>query len=322
MSRFRFVVGLLLGVSLPLVAGEIYARARPPANLQQYLGDRSPMSGIYRPDPALRVAYVSPAAFRQQYDDRLRQLGSLSSSQPTWAWFGNSFVQADGMLGDTAQAGLPHRRMFFLQRNEPLAVRVAQIRMLLEQGLRPQRIFFVLLPIDIEDIGKWPISSIFVNRSGAITYRVSKPPALLDALIEESDLALLAWVRSGGRYPNPSYRRDQVLTDLPPVTRADLAGMCAILGELSRRFDVPVTIVLLPNRAQVFGTMGYHLQDAVAGIARQAGLEVFDARSAFDGVANRRDLFLPDWHFNPEGNRLLLHAILGHLARIGTPPSR
>lgn len=319
MPRFRFIVGLLLGVMLPLLAGEIYARARPPADLQQFLGDRSPLSGGYQRDPVLRVEYKSPAAFQRQYQERLDELGPLSSPQPTWAWFGNSFVQAAGMLGDTAQSRFPKQRMFFLRRNELLAVRVAQVRLLLAQGLRPQRIFFILLPIDIEAIARWPISGIFVNRNGAVTYHASKPPRPFDTLTSESDLALLAWIRSGGRYPNADYHKNMVLAGLPSGTRADLTTVFGVLGELSRRFDVPITIALLPDREQIFGKAGYRLQDALGEIAQSARLDVFDARSAFDGIADHGSVFLPDWHFNPHGNQILLQALLDHLAKIGAP---
>lgn len=319
MSRFKFVIGVLLGVLLPLLAGEIYARARPPADLRLFLGERSPLQGPYRPDPVLRVGYASAAAFRHQYQHRLDELGPPSSSQPTWAWFGNSFVQAPGMLGDTAQSHIPRLRMFFLRRNESLAVRLAQIRLLLEQGLRPQRIFFVLLPIDIEAIARWPISTIFISQNGAITYRPSQPPPPLAALTNRSDLALLAWIRSGGRYPNPSYRKDTILTSLPLETRADLAMVFGALSDLSLRFEVAMTVVLLPNREQILSRTDFHLQDALTGLARSARLDVFDARHAFDGVADRNSVFLPDWHFNPHGNQILLRAILDHLARIGSP---
>ena len=60
--------------------------------------------------------------------------------------FGNSFVQAAGMLGDTAQAELPDRQIFYLKRNEPIYLRVAQFRLLLVNGLRPERAFFIVLP--------------------------------------------------------------------------------------------------------------------------------------------------------------------------------
>jgi len=319
MIRWRFVLGALLGVALPASVGELYARLNPPADLQLYLGDASPLTGIFRPDPILGADYGSFEAFRKIYSVRLGELGPLSSPQPTWVWFGNSFVQAPGMLGETAQANFPQHRMFFLQRNEPVSLRVAQIRHLLEQGLQPQRIFFALLPIDIEGFGTNPLRTVYVNQNGAITYRASNPPAPLDVVTNKSRLALLGWIRSGDRTAEPGYRRGMTLKTLSSGVRADVTAITGVLGGLSKRYGVPVTIVLIPNREQLFGTAGYHLQDELTKIAHDAGLDVFDARSAFAGVENIRSIFLPDWHFTRNGNQLLLRALIDHLVRIGAP---
>jgi hypothetical protein len=319
MVCWRFIVGALLGVALPLTAGELYARYRPPADLQLYLGDSSPLTGVFRPDPIIGVDYGSFEAFRKLYAVRLSELGPLSSPQPTWAWFGNSFVQAPGMLGQIAQARFPHHRMFFLQRNESVPLRVAQIRQLLQHGLRPQRIFFVLLPLDIDSFGNKPIHTINVNRNGAITYRITKPPVPLDVLTQQSRLALLGWIRSGDRTAEPGYRNGMALKRMSSNIRADVTAISSVLGHLSKQYGVPITVVLIPNREQLFGTVSYHLQDEVAEIARNSGLDVFDARLAFESVANIRSVFLPDWHLNPSGNQLLLRALIGHLAKIGAP---
>jgi hypothetical protein len=319
MIRWRFILGALLGVALPFTAGEVYARFRSPADLQLYLGNSSPLTGVFRPDPILGADYGSFEAFRQIYAARLIELGSLSSPKPTWAWFGNSFVQAPGMLGDTAQASFPHHRMFFLQRNEPVPLRVAQIRQVLEQGLRPQRIFFALLPLDIDSFGAKPLRTITVNRNGAITYRAADPPAPFDVLAQQSRLALLGWIRSGDRTAEPGYRRGSVLKTISSGIRADLIAISGVLGELSKRYSVPITVVLIPNREQLFKTADYRLQDEVAEIARNSGLDVFDARLAFESAGNIGSVFLPDWHFNPSGNQLLLRALIGHLIKIGAP---
>jgi hypothetical protein len=49
------------------------------------------------------------------------------------------------------------------------------------------------------------------------------------------------------------------------------------------------------------------------------GLDVFDPRAAFVGHPNPAALFLPDKHFSPEGNRLLLAELLAHVGRRETP---
>jgi hypothetical protein len=61
-------------------------------------------------------------------------------------FFGNSFVQAEGMIAETMARLLPEMRIFALRENVLLPLRAAQARLLLEAGLRPERIFFVVPP--------------------------------------------------------------------------------------------------------------------------------------------------------------------------------
>ena len=93
----------------------------------------------------------------------------------------------------------------------------------------------------------------------------------------------------------------------------DTSELFGELGRLSQRYSVPITVVLIPNREQLFGSGGYALQDTLVPVARSNGLDVFDARAAFDSVADKRTLLLPDQHFNALGNRLLFTALLCHL---------
>src|SRR6185503_10025891 len=108
---------------------------------------------------AFGVRYQSWGAFQAEHAERLRALGcaeNFAALPRTWAFFGNSFVQGPGMLADTARAAVTDRCVFNLGRHEVLLVRLAQIKLLLEQGLKPERIFFVLLPLDIGTIAQQP----------------------------------------------------------------------------------------------------------------------------------------------------------------------
>src|ERR671937_775564 len=94
--------------------GELYLRRFPPKDLQPYLGDESPLTGPFVPDPDFGVAYRSWAAFRDDNAERLGEylpLEHAADARPVWAFFGNSFVQAPGMLADTARSGVPARRV-------------------------------------------------------------------------------------------------------------------------------------------------------------------------------------------------------------------
>lgn len=317
--RVRFAVGLVLGLAVPFLLGELLVRHWPPADLHDYLGEDSPKAGIYRADPVLGADYRSVEQFRQTYAKRLDALGPLPTPLPGWALFGSSFVQAPGMLGDTAQAAFPRARMFYLARNEPLHLRVAQARLLLASGLRPQRILFVMVVLDAVPYATRPLSAIEVNARGAVTSRIRPPPPPFDRLVASSRLALLAWVRSGRSVWNPGFKPNYLMERVPPGLSDDLGRMLGELGERSRDASVPVTLVLIPNREQIFGRGGFAIQDELIRLGARAGLDVYDARAVFQGEADKRSLFVPDWHFSPRGNQLLLSGVLAHLRAIGAP---
>ena len=216
------------------------------------------------------------------------------------------------MLGDTAQAAMPEVRMFYLQRNERPGLRVAQMRLLLDHGLRPQRIIFVLLPVDAVSLCKQPLQSIHVNSHGAITTRLRMPAQPFDVLLRHSQLATLAWIRSGRHVWNPGFRMSQISDTLPQPLPDDLKQLVSAIGGLSRKHSVPVTVLLIPNREQIIGKAKFALQDSVIAMCRGQGLDWFDGRDVFAGVAEKQTLFLPDWHFTPGGNELLLSALLEH----------
>jgi hypothetical protein len=84
--------GVIAGLAVPLLLGEAFTRLRPPANIQAFLGDASPMTGIYRSDPVLRVNYRSPDLYRPAEAPRLSEIPK-NSAKPTWAFFGVSFIE-------------------------------------------------------------------------------------------------------------------------------------------------------------------------------------------------------------------------------------
>lgn len=309
---WRFYAGVLAGFVIPLLLAEFQARVRPPTDLQQYLGEASSLTGDYRSDPALGADYRSYADFQHDYNDRLRELGPIDSEQSTWLWFGNSFVQAPGMLGDTSQATLPGTRMFYLKRNEPLYIRAAQARLLLQNGLRPQHLVFVILPIDVVGLGWQPISTVYVTQRGAITRRARLPPGPLGGLIDHSRLALLAWVRSGRAAALPSFHGSQVNTAMPASIASDLQAIVHVLGDASRQYHVPVTVMMLPNREQIYGKEPFGMQDAITRMCAAEGIDCFDPRDVIVNDQDKASLFLPDWHFTPRGNQMLFAALQTH----------
>ena len=77
-----------------------------------------------------------------------------------------------------------------------------------------------------------------------------------------------------------------------------------------------MTIVLLPDRRQILDqSSSFSLQENLAAIVRRARLDVFDPRDAFLAHADKRAMYLPDWHYSPVGDRILLDALLAHLKK-------
>jgi hypothetical protein len=310
------VVGGFLAAALLAGSAEAFLRFFPPRDLHPYLGELSPLSGPYVPDDDFRVAYRSWEDFRSDNAERLAQFGPLgheSDSRPVWAMFGNSFVQAPGMLADTARTSVPERRIFNLGRNEPMVARLAQIKLLLEHGLEPERIIVVLLPIDGVAAVEQPPSAIHVTARGALTYRPRLPGGPGAAVITHSRLALTGWVRSGRHRGSADFRPERVNRGIPPPALADLRTLFGNLAWLAGRHNVPVTVILIPNYEQVMRGAPCGFQDALAPALREEGIDVLDPRAAFLRQPDRAALFLPDKHLTPAGNHLLLGELLDHL---------
>lgn len=193
------VLGGLVG-GLPLgLGGELYLRSFLPRDFEPYLGEDSPHDGLFQADPTLGVAYRDWPTLREDYAERFAHylpLAEWSADGTGWAFFGSSFVQAPGMLADTARARVPDRKIFNLARNEPLYVRFAQIETLLDQGFRPDRIFVTLMPLDTAPLAEHSLDQFYVTQRGALTFKPRIPDGVLGSVIKHSRLALIAWVRT------------------------------------------------------------------------------------------------------------------------------
>ena len=318
-SQMRFAIGLLIGLAAPLGFAELVAHLQPRGELRAYVDDSS-LTGVYKPDPVLGADYRSYADFEKENAAALAKLGALDQQRPTWLFLGNSFVQAEGMLAATATAALPDKRIFYLGRNEPLPLRVAQVRLLLAQGLRPERVVFVLLPIDFTVLGAQPLSSIKVTPGGALTNHLRLPPGAAGALVRTSRLAQLAWIRSGKHVQNPEFRGRQLMEKVSPALAGDMRTLLVTLRDTSSAADAKLTVLLLPNREQIFGSGGFALQDTLLRICAEEQIDCLDARDFLRGEPDPTAFFLPDWHFTRSGNEILLRTLLKHFAREGQSP--
>src|SRR5262249_20824210 len=153
---------LLLGLA------ECFLRLFPPQDLHPYLGEESPLTGIYQPDEDFGARYASWEALAADNARRLAPYLPLerAGGGRMWAFFGNSFVQAPGMLADTVRQQLPDRPVFNLGKNEPVFLRFSQVQLLLDHGLKPQRLFVELMPVDLLTLGEQPLCTLRVTSRG------------------------------------------------------------------------------------------------------------------------------------------------------------
>jgi hypothetical protein len=311
-ARLRLVAGILAGLLLPLFAAEYYVRLKPPHDLEPYLGDFG-KAGIYRPDPILRVDYRSIDDYTPFEAPRLADLKPLNTEQPTWLFFGNSFA---GGLSGSARAQLrSHRVLFFREVKDELHMRIAQLRLLLENGLKPERVFFTIIPIEVARYVIRPLDWVYVNRQGAISSKYNSPGEPINTVLEQSWLARLAWVRSKLHLADPTYRMSRITESVPATAIEDFRTLFNALGEVSRKHGVPVTVVTLPDRRQILGESSFALQEQLSALIKSARLDKFDPSEVFLAYSDKRAIFLPDWHYTPIGSKLLLEALLKHLAR-------
>jgi hypothetical protein len=315
------VCGALAALAFLGCLGEAYVRLFPPRDCLTFLGEASPLRGPFAPDAEFGVGYRSWQAFRDD-NPRLQTylpFDSSADARPIWAFFGNSFAQAPGMLADTARARLPEHRVFNLGRNEHLCVRLAQVRLLLENGLKPERIFVVLMPLDAAVLGLDPLASLHVTARGALTYRPCPPDGPACWLVEHSALARTAWFRTGRQHARPDFRAAQLNQGVEPGLLADLDRVFGALALAAVEHHTPVTVLLIPNHEQITGGAPFGFQDAMTTLLPRQGIDVCDPRAAFLDRPDKPDLFIPDKHFSPLGNRLLMAELLRHLETVGAP---
>ena len=318
-TRLTFAVGFVAAAFLLLLVGEVGLRIAPPRVVQPYLiNDDRP--GPFRSDPYYGVQYRSWETFRDDYAAGLKaheHLFTSSDPPPVWAMFGSSFIHAPGMLADTARKHVPNRHIFNLGRNEFLYVRAAQIELLLDHGLRPERIVFAMHPLDAAVFAHQTMEMVHAGPGGAQAFD-PRLPLVGDGLIRHSRLALIGWVRTGMQDAIPHYRPAELNDRVHPVIRTELHALFTRIRRVTALYDVPVTVLLLPNYEQIVLGAEYAFQDEAAKLATLAGLDVCDVRGPFRNHPDQPALFIPDKHFSALGNRILLAELVKHLHVLGT----
>jgi hypothetical protein len=308
------MAGFFVAAALVLALGEVYLHVSPPSDLIPYLVDED-RAGPFRPDPRYGVQYRSLDTLVEDNPGRFdayRDLLSAANPPPSWALFGSSFVQAPGMLADTAREFVPRRVILNLGKNEPLPVRFAQADLLLECGLKPSRIFFVIIPLDVFAFASHGLGQFRTTAGGALAYAPSLP-RVGGAVVSKSRLALKGWTRTKLHLNLPFFAAAGLHDRLDPAIQADVRTVFEHFAATAERHNVPVTLVLLPDYEQVTRNEHLALQEVLAIEAGAVGFDVCDAYTPFRMWPDKPGLFVPDKHFSATGNRLLLAAVIEHL---------
>ena len=101
--------------------------------------------------------------------------------------------------------------------------------------------------------------------------------------MRHSRLALAGWVRADLQHAVPFYRPAELTDRVHPLIRTELHGLLGRLRRVTARYDVPVTILLIPNYEQITRGAEYAFQDEAGRLATQLGLDVLDVRGPFRG---------------------------------------
>ena len=313
-ERAWCVLGAVVALSALLASAEIFVRRFPVESDGRDHPEAWSRPALYTADADFGVGYRWEA-FRLYAADRLGTALPAESQhdrRPLWAFFGNSFIQAPGMLADVVRQQATEVRVFNLGRNEHFALRLAQIKLLLANGLRPQRLFVALTPVDLLPLGYQPLHTLTVTAAGELTYAPRWPTGLLESVVRASRLAAAAWLRSGRQRGNPDFDPASLRWRIDPPLLADLAQLFAALARVATAHDVPVTVILIPVHEQIVEYAGFAFQDTLSPLLRGYGFDVFDPRAVFEREPDRQALYAPDKHLSARGNQLLARELLAH----------
>lgn len=312
-STWLVIAGVVTGMILPLALGEAFMHLRPPQNVRAFLDGDPALKGAYKKDPVLRMNYRSPELYVPAETPKLAQIAK-TSDKPTWIFFGVSFGW--GTYDAAAKLMPSHRMLFFREINDRLNMRIQQARMILDYGIKTERLVFVLIPLEIARYTETPLSYFDVNEKGAVVYSVRKPPKPFDWVIGQSRLALVGWVRARRHNALPNFRLSTITENFPETVRNDFRVMFGELGKLSREKGVAVTVVVLPDRRQVLYDGSNHaMQNALAAIAKESGIDIYDPLEILRAQPDRWALFVPDWHYTDLGYGLVAQGLRDHIAK-------
>lgn len=321
-NRRHWLFGFAGAVLMCALPAEVFLRYFPPADRVALSGPPPPV-GALAADPDFGVGYQSWEGFRAQNAVDLAPLLTPvdSHQRPTWIFLGNSFVHGAGMLVDHVRMALPNWLIVTLHRTDPLPLRCAQITLLQAHGPPAERTFVPLATVDLLGLGEQPLATLRVSRDGALTYAPRLPPEPWAWMTRHSHLARAAWLRTGRQRGNPDFDKRTLDLRIDDPLHSDLHTLFANLARTAN--GLPITVILIPSYQQVMRDVGDGFQQHVRALLEPLGYDVFDPLPALRRDPHPDALFLPDKHFSPRANRLLVEALLAHLhlaAAVASPP--
>lgn len=312
MKISKFVSGIVLGILLPLLIAEGYLRIFPVKDIHTYLGEDSPLTGFYKPHDDFSVTYESWEAMSRDNaltEEKFSNYINSSDSRPLWVLCGSSFAD---MLKRDMQEVIHDKKIAKFHRHKViLPLQIAQLQMLLEKGLRPQKIFFVLLTPEGGRLAEHPLNTSYISSKGALLYQPRKGPAAVNWLIENSRVGLTAWVRSGQAIGTPGFKRRHLYDSVPRQVVDDFRSLFSAFAEIAEAKGVEISIILIPRKRQILKGEGFAFQDTLDNLFQTLGFTIIDPRQEFLTADNSHELYLiHDGHVSKAGNNIIIQRIL------------
>jgi hypothetical protein len=320
-DRIQFLLGFLLAAVMLGSAAEAFLRYGGLVDLDVTLAEHADGRGPFVADRDFSVRY------RSWNDLYTRSAGDLApwlaasqgdGARPTWLFVGSSFVHGAGMMVDHVRATVPERYILTLHRTDPLPVRLAQIDLLRQQTARLERIFIPLGAVDLLGLGDHPLATLRVTNAGVLTFIPRLPPGPGAWLVQHSRAAESAWFRTGRQRGNPEFDKRALDAGVGEWLQSDLRTLFS--GLARRAAGIPMTVIVLPSHQQLVHNVSNGFQRELRALLQPLGYDVFDPLPVLQQQADRAALFLPDKHFSPVANELLVAALLKHLQPTSSPP--
>ena len=311
MEKSKFIFGIVLGMVLPLFIAEAYLRLFPVKDIQVYLGEDSPLTGFYKPHDEFGVTYESWEAMSRDNmltENMFETHINGSDSRPLWIICGSSFAD---MLKSDMQEVIQDKWIAKFHRHKViLPLQIAQLQMLLDKGIHPQKIYFVLLTLEGGVLAEHPLTTRYISSKGALLYHPRKGPMKINWLIENSRVGLTAWVRSGQAIGTPGFKRRHLHDSVPKQVVDDFRSLFSAFAEIAEEKGVEISIILVPRTRQILKGADFAFQDTLGGLFQELGFTVIDPREEFLTANNRYELFIPDGHLSKAGNNIIIQLIL------------